>query len=268
MSKKILGVVLALMTLLTFATVATAETLYGSNSDGAIVSIDTLTGSATLIGNSGVTAIGMAYNPLTSTMYTRDFSNLYTVNLTTGAVAAVGSSGSEITALAFNPTFSILYSVNQFNGDFYDVDPLTGAATLVGNTGINFPLDLSTNPYTGQLLAATYYGDIYVIDPATGSATLLAANVASTVPGESGFTALSFDSAGNLYGIGLNTDELLKIDLTTGTSTAVGSSTGFGDIRGLDFLRGATPTPEPSSLALIGAGIAGMIGRRIRKSAR
>jgi hypothetical protein len=219
--------------------------LYGS--DGAtsdLVLINTADGSSTLVGNmAGLSnGVGLAYNPNTSTMYTRDFDTLFTVDYTSAATTAVGPSGSFITALAFSTDYSTLYSVDQSTGDFYHVAPGTGAATLVGNTGISTPLDLTMSS-TGTLYACDIGGDIYTVNPASGASTLLWPLVTPD-----GLTSIQFDPFDNLYGVTLTSDMLISVNLGDGSSSVGGGPIIRQDIRGMAFV------PEPASFMLIGLG--------------
>jgi hypothetical protein len=236
---------------------SSAAALYGTNAGGQFITIDPATGATTLIGNTGVTALGAAYNPNTNTLYIRDFGNLYTVDQTTGARTLVGPSGNFITGLTFNASYSTLYSVNQGSGELYAVNPMTGAATFVGNTGISTPLDLSTDT-SGTVYVGSIAGDLFTINTATGAAVKVGSIGASL-----GLTSIAFDATNVLYGVTLN-GELLYRDLL-GTPTLVGALLpGYRDVRGLAFA--AVAVPEPASLALFGAGLLGLAAiRRGRK---
>ncbi len=219
--------------------------LYGSDGfTSDLVLINTADGSSSLVGNmAGLSyGVGLAYNPNTDTMYTRDFDTLFTVNYNNAATSAVGASGTFITSLEFSTDYSTLYSVDQGTGDFYHVSPGTGTATWVGNTGIATPLDL-TSSSGGTLYACNIAGDIYTVSPVNGAATLLWSGVTAD-----GLTSIQFDPYDNLYGVTLNSDMLISINLGNGTSGVVGGPIIRQDIRGMTFV------PEPAAFSLLALG--------------
>ena len=121
-------------------------------------------------------------------------------------------------------------SLNGFNSgnpgpsSLYEIDPVTGAGTLIGDIG--FPVNaIAVDPTTGTLYGSTtqweepYIGQLLIIDPVSG---------AGTPVGDTGITfccrALTFDSAGQLWGWSEDTDDPVTIDKTTGAATVVGES--------------------------------------------
>jgi hypothetical protein len=255
-------VVIALIVSALFAMGVRGDTFFASDgATGNIVKIDDQTGLSTPFSALPSNGLGIAYNPNSNSIYARTFTTLYKVDPTTGSVTTVGPSGSFITGLAFDPAYSTLYSVDQSTGGFYSVNPNTGAATFVGNTGISIPLDLSTDPFSGVLYGGAINGSIYTINTGTGAATLVKPSVTSNLPSAGGLTSISFNAAGDLFGVTIADDRLIKINLSTGTSTYVGPSLPVIDVRGMDFIRtDASPAsaaaPLPSivwgSLMLLG----------------
>ena len=229
--------------------------LYGSDGfTSDLVLIDTADGSSSVVGNmAGLSVgVGLAYNPNTDTMYTRDFDTLFTVDYSNANTTEMGASGDFITALAFSTDYSTLYSFDQGTGDFYTVDPSNGNATFVGNTGLSTPLDMTMSA-GGVLYAATIGADIYTINSANAAAALVWSSVDSR-----GLTSIQFDAVGNLYGVTLSDDILVEIDLSDGSVTDVGGPIIRQDIRGMAFV------PEPAGLSILAVGAA-LLGIRRRR---
>ncbi len=228
----------------------------GFSSD--LIRIDTSDGSSSVIGNmAGLSfGVGMAFNPNTNTMYTRDFDTLFTVNVSNANTALVGPSGTFITSLAFSTDFSTLYGFDPSTGDFYHVNPGNGTAVLVGNTGITTPLDMSMSS-SGVLWAADLSANIYTITPANGASNLVWPAVDAR-----GLTSIQFDPLDNLYGVTASFDMLVQINLGNGTTADVGGPIVDIDIRGMPFI------PEPTGLSLAGLGLIGLLayGRRRRRA--
>ena len=133
-----------------------------------------------------------------------------------------------------------LYSVDTLNGAISPIGGLFVAGGLAGASGLT--------DYNG-------HGQTYSIDPSDGSATLLATitdpTTYSFTVGPGGLYYL-IDSSGNL-------DTLDgSFNLTTGPALA-----GSPNPNVLAFSPGVTGfTPEPASLGLLGAGIAGLVAFR------
>jgi hypothetical protein len=172
----------------------------------------------------------------------------------------------------------------DFNNNLYTVNPLTGAATLIGSTGIpavpaipgSTNLDGSTNISfeslfgAGGKLYATFdaitlnasftaitvviSGNLYQINPSSGIATLIGPT-AETLLGD-------VDVNGTTYTFNNWKGQVVTLDLTNGNTSVVSSlgSSGFGEI-----ICGASPTPEPASLALAGIGASMLLVSRRRR---
>jgi Ca2+-binding RTX toxin-like protein len=131
-------------------------------------------------------------------------SQLYTIDTATGVTTAIGSIGFAVTGLA--------------------VDPISG--TLFGSTS-----SLSLNSPNS----------IITIDKTTGAGTLVGP---VSLAGEE-VADLTFDAAGNLFGwTEMFTDDLVKINTTTGAATQVGDAgiytfgSGLADVNGTLFYSG------------------------------
>lgn len=161
----------------------------------------------------------------------------------------------------------------DLNNDLYSVNPFTGAATLIGPTGIpptppgvgTINPDGTLNAFDETLftangaLYATFdaitvdfdpFGvtpvispALYRIDPVTGVATLIAPTTITL--------GAVVNVNGTLYAFENSTSQVLTLDIATGNTTVVSD---FDP--GIGLIGGASPTPEPASMALGGIGIA------------
>jgi len=280
--------------LVVFAAFASADSLVyvvsaGITGNGTFGTVDLNTGAFQQIGPGEPDGyFGIAPGPngsLVSLTYT---GNLDSIEPATGVPIRIGPTG---LGNCINPTPSCpptsAYALGGFNGKIYAtdyansiyvVDPATGKTTLLAqNSGIPAsPFVLgSSNPdgtlnlgdeaiwQSGGKLYATYdawvasFGpngpsvvnvdvapELYGIDPTTGLATAI------------GPTALGIgavvDVNGTDYAFDDPTKQILALDLTNGSTTAVGN---FDPAAGV--IQGATPTPEPSSLILVGTMLLG-----------
>jgi len=143
--------------------------------------INHLNGVQTLIGESGTSLHGIAWDPNHEILYGTDTENLYTVDPATGAATLVGSHGGGLSfmiGIAYNDYTDILYGVDLETDALYTIDTNTGLATLIGPLGIyiNYGQDLAFDRNTGQLFLAGYnYGSdygprLYWINCSTGEA--------------------------------------------------------------------------------------------------
>ncbi len=177
----------------------------------------------------------------------------------------------------------VLYATDYLN-KLYRISPTTGAKTFVASTGVPpvSPLvPFSTNPdgsynffgealvgANGKLYATFFTGTLdpttfaptpvmpdhlYEIDPATGATT----NLDPTTP-----TTFTLDTIvdvnGTYYTFANGFGDLDTIDLANGATTTVGNY----DPGSTGLIFGATPTPEPMSIALVAVGIAILLARR------
>jgi hypothetical protein len=271
------------------------EILLGTTSGaaGSLYSINPTTGAATSIGflqdgigdPFGVT--GLAWDSLTGVLYGSTSNNsgttpgaLVTIDPNTGTVTLIGAfatSGPLFTMsdLTFDATTGNLYGVSALTGDLYTINMLTGLAVPVGNAGF---APLST---TGNGLAASSggtlfgtptgaNGTLFTYSKSDGSVTSVGTLSGAPIP-TGAINALAFDGAGTLFGVNIDNGQggsknthLITINTTTGAITDVGAS-----VNSLDAIVFISPIPEPTTTALLGAGmvlltLAGL--RRYRRS--
>lgn len=129
---------------------------------------------------------GIGFDSLGTTLYTIDtISRLGVINQTDGAYTLLGS----VTGILPN-----------HNVDGLAADPTTGNIFLISNNG-----------FTGVTA-------LYQLDPETRVATLIGSQ--SVVRW---LVDLAFDTTGNLYSVGLDTNSLYRINTTSGDTTLIGA---------------------------------------------
>lgn len=146
----------------------------------------------------------------------------------TALLMAVSSFGLSVRAEAalFGATAS------GFAGELYILDPATGAVVqdigpLNDNLSTNYPITgLAFSPLTGMLYGSTANsapvpGHLVTVDPATALVT----DIGSFNLTLGTLADLTFDNAGNLYGISSKSGpQLYSVDLSTGQATQIGST--------------------------------------------
>jgi len=204
---------------------------------GSLITIDLATGTGSLLGSAGLLSdvglkgsFALAINSR-GEIYASDIgvtSNIYRLDAATGAGVVVMNSGIEaIQALAFDAN-DVLYAAS-WTSDLYMIDLATGNAELIGNIGVDIR-GLAFDPIDGTLWASERGDKIYTLDILTGAATLI-----GTAWPRYGTSDISFDPAGNLYGIIPNNGlpyRLIAINKSTGAASIIGS-TGFQSVYGM-----------------------------------
>jgi hypothetical protein len=157
-------------------------------SDNTLITLDTLTGVRTVIGNSGVGLSGMAFDYTTNNIYGVDWnatsstSSLYRINSINGAATLIGTSSTDLLINLACDTFGNLYSLGITNDLLYSIDKNTGVATSIGSIGFDasYAQDMEFDHYTNTCYLAAYNvttsaGELSIINTTTGAATLIGA---------------------------------------------------------------------------------------------
>lgn len=110
---------------------------------------------------------------------------------------------------------NIWYTVG-YKGELFTIDCHTGDTTLIGDTG----LGLLTG-FTYDLITDTAYvsdvNNLYTIDLLTAKTTFVGKISSDLIIG------IAADGAGNLYALGIASDQLFTVDKETGAGTAIGN---------------------------------------------
>lgn len=241
--------------------------LYGNDypQSSTLYNVNTSTGALTAIGPIGFDNVGDLTSDQVSTIWgiqiTTD--SLVTINPLTGAGTlgptitgtggAAGGPAYPIVSLAFDPLTDVLYGNTSVGygpsvDELFSINTTTGAATDIGSTG-------DTAIYA---LGFSQAGALYGIDGSGNLVDVSTATGASTVIGNTGLTAAydmaSDPSTGIMYVADNGTSSLYTVNLGTGAVTDVGPFGSSPNIVGLAFLG----TPEPSTVTLVGLGLAAL----------
>jgi hypothetical protein len=206
---------------------AVARTMYLTS--GSLLTVNPNTGATTNLGATGFTSILSArVNPATKELLglaaSGSNTNMLRINSLAGDAHSIGGIPlNNLKGMAFRG--DTLY-VGRITGGIYRVNISTGAATLVTTTSpvINIS-GLAFHPVTGQLYASVRLPSaqpdrIYKVSLPSGATTLVGAT------GQGPTQDIIFSNAGQLFGItntGTTTNNLIRIDTTTGVGTLVGS---------------------------------------------
>lgn len=214
-----------------------ANTIYavtGAQSNASLLTINQATGTATSIGLSGQSQLnGLSIRPSNNQMYavlsSSPATQLYRVNASQGDAYSVSSiPAPNIRGIAFDINDDLYCS--SIDGKLYKYYLSTGDTDYVGNTTIPSLFGLSINPVNRTLWGISAAGGVYKINKQTGTSQLVG-NTGNTPNPD-----IAFSKTGVLYGlsgVSVTINKLLRIDTTSGTSSVIGTGTGFAGINGI-----------------------------------
>jgi DNA-binding beta-propeller fold protein YncE len=230
--------------------------LYATDdSTSSFYSINTTTGTATLIGPCGMSLslTGLAYDTLNMKMYVSDVFGpngygLGTIDISTGAVTYIGGhiTSSNIHGLAYDSLYDVLYGADTDNGNGLSIiNRATGASTFVGLWSAAAALQIRGLAYAPA--TDTLYGidptNIYTINRATGAATAVGPHGIAS----GSYIGLELDSDTEiLYSASDLTGNLYSINKATGAATLIGPTgiqvSGLAAVPGKAFNAVGAPT--------------------------
>jgi hypothetical protein len=228
-----------------------------------LYNVDTATGLATLIGDTGVSRVqGLTFGPNNMLLGTTG-PNLYSFELSTGVGTQIASLPFSSTegGLAYRPGSTEVYVASTGPERLHVYDLASNTGFLIGSFGLGDQdvsgagFDPSGNLYiihSNRGLGADL--QIATVDLATGLAT----TVLNTQIGNTGTAGLVFDDLG--VGYFTNGNGLYRFDVTEGMTSLVGTH-GVPRLAGLSF---ENQIPEPSAMYLAACSLISILFRRLR----
>ncbi len=154
---------------------------YSSNN---LITLDTVTGARTVIGNVGHSISGMSYDYSTNKLYGVSWdgsaSSLYSISTANGAGSLIGQSSTDLLINLACDNTGHLYTVGVNTDSLYSLNKTTGASTIIGGIGFNagyaqdMEFDRNNNIlYMAAYNAGTSVGEMRTVNVTTGATTLI-----------------------------------------------------------------------------------------------
>lgn len=242
------------------STANAAPVLWVGDRSGNLGTVDVADGTYTNIGNMGTAMTDIAFDN-SGNLYGISFDKLFSIDSNSAVVTEIGShnmgSGAK-NSLVFDSAGNLFAA----NSSLFTLDLVTGASTLIGNGGDNYVSSGDLAFIEGELYLSSSIGDdsLVNLDTSTGAGTSIG-NI-----GYGDVYGLASDNNIDLYG--LSGSDILSIDVNTGVGTFLSSYSGLSEAWGSAFYSesgASTPVPEPTTMLLFGAGLAGLAAAGRRK---
>lgn len=231
---------------------AQSQVLYGAlgaREDG-LYTIDTTTAAVTLVGTTGFTITGMAWDENAEVLYgytggagiggngTNQF-QLITIDPVTAVGTLIGGNDrTQISDIAIDSAGN-LYGYGR--DGFFSIDTASGATTKIGDALVlgdqgTIAFDNDDN------LFVTDYGSLLQIDPSDGSIISTIGNIPTSVG-----KAIAMDSYGTIFAASPRSAELYSIDPATAIETIVGLTSLDSKLDALEFVGEVLINQPPTS---------------------